>query len=114
MYHSKGMIDMHSGPLPNGPVECHGAGFWTESEIVGDGICIFGAQPEQWTAAFESAKGNTFDKKIKGTYQRCGTWKVVEATGKYWGMKGSGTFVTGPTVGAQKTTQWEGEVVLLN
>lgn len=112
MYDSKGTIEMHGGPLPNGPVECHGAGFWTETEITGEGICIFGARPNQWTVAFKMADGNAFTNAIKDTYQRRGAWRVVEGVGEYWGMTGSGTFITGPTVGTHKTTQWEGEVVM--
>jgi len=110
MYDSQGEIEIHSGPIPGGPVECHGAGFWTEKEIDGNGICIFGAAPDRWTVAFEMEKGNAFDKQIKNTYRRRGAWKVVEGTGKYWGMTGEGTFVTGPVVGGKKTTEWEGEV----
>lgn len=111
-YDSKGQIEMHGGPLPNGPVECHGAGFWTEREINGTGICIFGAAPDRWTVAFEMERGNTFNKQVKDAYQRRGVWTVVQGTGKYWGMIGNGTFVSGPVVGNKKTTQWEGEVVL--
>ena len=113
MYDSVGEIEMRTGPFPDGAVECHGAGFWTQKQIFGEGICIFGSPPDRWTVAFQMDGDNTFDAQIKDTYRRRGTWRVVEGTGKYWGMKGAGTFVSGPVVDGAKTTEWEGEVELL-
>ena len=110
MYDSTGTIEAHAGPLPNGPIECHGAGFWTPEEIMGDGICIFGEAPHRWTVAFNMDLGNQFNAQRAEQYRRRGTWEVVRGTGKYVGMTGTGSFVTGPVVDGKKTTQWEGEV----
>lgn len=112
IYDSIGTIEAHTGPLPNGPVECHGAGFWTPEEIMGEGICIFGEAPHRWTVAFTMEPGNEFDAQKAEKYRRRGTWEVVRGTGKYVGMTGIGSFVTGPVVDGQKTTEWEGEVEL--
>jgi hypothetical protein len=112
MYDSSGTMDTHAGPMPNGPVECHGAGFWTPEEIMGEGICIFGEAPHRWTVAFAMDPGNKFDAQRAENYRRRGTWKVLHGTGKYVGVTGTGSFVTGPVVDGQKTTQWEGEVEL--
>jgi len=112
MYDSVGAFVPHAGSLPSGPVECHGAGFWTPEEILGDGICIFGEAPNRWTVAFELAPGNQFDAQKVEKYQRRGTWTVVRGTGKYVGMTGSGSFMSGPVVDGRKTTEWEGEVEL--
>ena len=113
MYDSTGTFKAHSGLMPNSPVECHGAGFWTPEEIMGEGICIFGEVPHRWTVAFKMASGEKFNAQTIEKYKRHGTWTVVSGTGKYVGMTGTGSFVTTPTVAGRKTTQWEGEVELL-
>jgi hypothetical protein len=112
MYDSTGAFEPHSGVMPGGQVECHGAGFWTPEEIMGDGVCIFGEAPSQWTVAFKMDPNNKFDARSVDKYQRRGTWTVVRGTGKYVGMTGTGSFISGPVVDGQKTTQWEGEVEL--
>jgi len=112
MYDSTGNFEAQSGTIPNGPVECHGAGFWTAEEINGEGICIFGEAPNRWTVAFVMDPHNQFSAQTAETYRRRGTWTVVSGTGKYVGITGSGNFVTGPVVDGRKTTQWEGEVEL--
>jgi hypothetical protein len=110
MYDSTGTFEAHSGLLPNSPVECHGAGFWTPEEILGDGVCIFGEAPHRWTVAFEMVPGEKFNAQTAERYQRRGTWTVVSGTGKYVGTTGTGSFVSGTVVNGRKTTQWEGEV----
>ena len=110
MYDSIGTFEPHAGSMPSGPVECHGAGFWTPEEILGDGICIFGETPNRWTVAFEMDPGNQFDARNVERYRRRGTWTVVHGTGKYVGMTGTGSFMTGAVVDGRKTTQWEGKV----
>ena len=112
MYDSAGVFEPHSGVVPGGPVECHGAGFWTAEAIMGNGICIFGEAPNRWTVAFKMDPDNRFDAKAVEKYQRRGTWMVVRGTGKFVGMTGSGSFVTGPVIDERKTTRWEGEVEL--
>ncbi len=112
MYDSVGEIEMHVGRLSNGPVECHGAGFWSPDEIMGEGVCIFGAAPNRWTVAFKMESDNKFGDRRKESYARRGTWNVVHATGKFVGMTGAGSFVAGPVVDGRKTTRWEGEIDL--
>lgn len=58
------------------------------------------------------APDNKFDARSTEKYRRRGTWTVVSGTGKYVGMTGSGSFVTGPVADGHKTTEWEGEVEL--
>ena len=79
---------------------------------MGDGICIFGAVPNRWTVAFSMDPGNRFNAQNAEKYRRRGTWKVVHGTSQFVGMTGTGSFVSGPVVDGQKTTQWEGEVEL--
>jgi hypothetical protein len=112
MYDSNGTFRARTGSIPDSPVECHGAGFWTAEEIKGDGICIFGEAPHRWTVAFEMAPDNKFRAQTAEKYRRRGTWSVVTGTGKYVGMTGTGSFVTGPVVNGRKTTEWAGEVEL--
>ena len=112
MYDSTGTFKAHSGFMPDIPVECHGAGFWTSEEIMGEGICIFGEAPHRWTVAFKMAPGEKFNTQTIEGYKRRGTWTVVNGTGKYFGMTGNGSFVATPTVDNRKTTQWAGEVEL--
>jgi hypothetical protein len=112
MYDSTGAFETRTGPLPDGPVECHGAGFWTPEEIMGEGICIFGAAPHRWTVAFAMEPGNKFGAQRAENYRRRGTWKVAHGTGKYVGMTGTGSFVSSAVAGGQKATEWEGEVEL--
>ena len=111
MYDSEGQFGAMSGPIPDGPVECHGAGFWSPKMIDGEGICIFGAPPDRWTVQF---KNELMPRAARGTeaFRRKGVWTVVNGSGKYFGMTGYGTFATGPTVDMKKTTHWEGEVEL--
>ncbi|MDH3667945.1 MAG: hypothetical protein OEN23_13545 [Paracoccaceae bacterium] len=111
MYDSEGQIEMKTGPLPDGPVECHGAGFWSPRRIQGEGVCIFGAPPHRWTVTFIMDPESRVAKTAEG-YQRRGTWMVANGSGKYLGMTGSGTFITDDVVDMKKTTHWEGEVEL--
>ena len=115
IYDSQGTTVWKKGPLPDGPIECHGAGFWTEKEIMGDGICIFGAAPDRWTVAHELTPGaNRWNAQDKNPYQRQGVWRVVQGTGRFVGMTGTGTFVSNELADGRKTTWFEGEVVFGN
>ena len=110
MYDSTGTYKARSGFIPDSPVECHGAGFWTSEEIKGEGICIFGEGLNRWTVAFKMAPGEKFNAQTIEPYQRRGTWTVVRSTGKYAGMTGSGSFMASPTANNRKTTVLEGEL----
>ena len=115
IYDSTGTTEWKSGSFEDGPVECHGAGFWTPAEITGEGICIFGAPPNQWTVAHQMPPGsNPWNAKVKTKFHRQGVWKVTNGTGKYVGMTGSGTFVSDQLADGQKTTWFEGEVEFAN
>ena len=113
MYDSTGEFKAQVGPIPSGPVECHGAGFWTEVEIKGDGICIFGSAPDRWTVSFIMEPGHKFNEPM--SIEKCrrrGMWKVVLGTGKYRDMTGSGFFIAEPVVDGRKVTEVWGEVEL--
>lgn len=109
MYDSEGQIEMKAGSLPDGPVECHGAGFWSPERIMGEGICIFGAPPDRWTVIFIVDPASRLQHSTEG-YQRRGKWTVVNGSGNFFGMTGSGSYMTGPVVDRKKTTHWEGEI----
>jgi len=115
IYDSKGTTVWKKGPLQDGPVECHGAGFWTPKEIMGDGICIFGAAPDRWTVAHELTPGaNLWNAQDKNPFHRRGVWRVVQGTGRFVGMTGTGTFVSNELADGRKTTLFEGEVEFAN
>ena len=111
MYDSEGQFEAKTGPIPNGPVECHGAGFWSPKMIDGEGVCIFGAPPHRWTVQFKNYLEPRTSTRTEA-FRPNGHWTVVNGSGKYLGMTGSGTFVSGPTVDMKKTTYWQGEVEL--
>ncbi|HMB78239.1 MAG TPA: hypothetical protein VKN76_17735 [Kiloniellaceae bacterium] len=115
IYDSKGTTVWKKGPLQDGPVECHGAGFWTPKDIMGDGICIFGAAPDRWTVAHELTPGaNLWNAQDKNPFHRRGVWRVVQGTGRFVGMTGTGTFVSNELADGRKTTLFEGEVEFAN
>jgi len=108
IYDSKGTTVWKKGPL-------HGAGFWTPKEIMGDGICIFGAAPDRWTVAHELTPGaNLWNAQDKNPFHRRGVWRVVQGTGRFVGMTGTGTFVSNELADGRKTTLFEGEVEFAN
>ena len=112
MYDSQGTIRMHTGPLPDGPVECHGAGFWSTKTVTGEGICIFGANPHQWTVRFRNDDADRYAPETEQFKPR-GKWHIVLGTGKYDGMTGYGTFMAGEVEpDGRKITHWEGQVSL--
>ncbi|MBG6164472.1 hypothetical protein [Roseibium album] len=115
VYDSKGTTVWEKGPLPDGAVECHGAGFWTPKEILGDGICIFGTSPDRWTVAHELTPGsNLWNAQDKNPFHRQGVWHVVHGTGRYVGMTGEGTYVSNELSDGRKTTWFEGDVEFAN
>jgi hypothetical protein len=115
IYDSAGATEWNAGPLEDGPVECHGAGFWTPAEITGEGICIFGAPPNQWTVAHQMPPGsNPWGAQDKNRFHRQGIWRVLHGTGKFVGITGSGTFVSNQLADGRKTTWFEGEVEFAN
>ena len=115
IYDSMGTTVWQNGPVKDGPVECHGAGFWTPKEILGDGICIFGVAPDRWTVAHELTPGsNLWNAQDKNPFHRRGVWRVVHGTGRYIGMTGTGTYVSNELADGRKTTWFEGEVEFVN
>ncbi len=104
MQNNFGTFEVTEGPLDPGPVECHGSGFWTEfgASVTGDGICIYGNGQDTFTLRYTSNPG------------RAATWEIIDATGKYAGMTGSGKSATRQTDEGIKirirVTDWVGEV----
>lgn len=104
-----GTFAVSEGPLEDGFVRCIGAGFGTASGTRGEGICIF------TTGDFtKSVDTFTWEWHIVSTGQNA--WTVIDATGKYAGMRGSGTAKTriNSEFNAQRlrVTDWEGEIEL--
>ncbi len=113
MADSEGTTAWETGPFEDAPIECHSAGFWTSAEVVGDGICIFGVEPDRWTVVQEMAPGsNLWADKQSDMTQRQGVWRVVHGTGRFEGMTGSGTFVARRLADGSATTEVEGEIEL--
>ncbi|MAM63052.1 hypothetical protein [Maritimibacter sp. UBA3975] len=102
-----GTFSVTEGPLEDGFVQCIGAGFGTAGGSRGEGICVF------TTGDFaQSIDTFTWEWTIVSTAQNA--WKVIGATGKYAGMRGSGTART--RIGSEfrakrfRITDWEGEI----
>lgn len=106
---NNGTFSVSEGPLENGFVRCIGAGFNIASIGSGEGICIF-------TTGDLAAKEDTFtwEWRMVGVGQN--EWKVIGATGKYAGMRGSGTARTNTAsefrAQRMRVTEWEGEIDL--
>lgn len=99
-----GTFDVSAGPLTPGFVRCIGAGFGSARGVTGEGICIFGKDDDTFTWHWEAHRDGP------------NTWEVIDATGKYRGMTGSGRAIT--RVESEKlkiqhrVTDWEGEIDL--
>jgi hypothetical protein len=104
MQNNFGTFEVTEGPLDPGPVECHGSGFWTEfgAKATGSGICIYGSGLNTHTWRYTVNPG------------RAAEWEIIEATGKYAGMTGSGKSATREDDEGIKirirVTDWTGEV----
>ena len=112
IYSSEGEIAWKTGPFDDMAIECHGAGFWTSREITGDGICIFGEEPDRWTVVQEMPEDSNLWADKSNNSQRQGIWKVVNGTGRFAGMTGFGTFVARDAAGGGRATEVDGEIEL--
>lgn len=101
---NNGVYEVKEGPLDPGFVRCIGAGFSGPTGVKGEGICIFGEDNDTFTWSWRTHPGGP------------NTWKVIDATGKYKGMTGSG--VSRSRVASEfqalqhRVTDWEGEIEL--
>lgn len=77
-----GTFTVKEGPIEPGFVRCVGSGFGGLGGVSGGGVCIYGEGVDTFT--------------MKWKVERFGenSWQIVEATGKYAGMTGSGTTKT--------------------
>jgi hypothetical protein len=112
VYGSEGTSAWEAGPFEDMPIECHGAGFWSPTEVLGEGICIFGAEPDQWTVVQQMVEGSNLWSEKTNLSDRTGDWNVVHGTGRYAGMTGSGTFTARDLENGKRITEIEGEVEL--
>ena len=79
-----------------------------------------GHAPPEWRWSLRCAPDGSFVYRWRAEgaapdapwRERRGTWTVVNGSGKYLGMTGTGTFVTTAVADRKKTTHWEGEVVI--
>ena len=106
---NSGTFAVTEGPLEHGFVRCIGAGFNIASIGSGEGICIF------TTGDFSTNEDTfTWEWRMVGVGQN--EWKVIGATGKYAGMRGSGTARTNTEsefrAQRMRVTEWEGEIEL--
>jgi len=73
-----GTFKVSEGAIEAGFVRCLGSGF----DFDGGGICIYGTGPD------------TFTMRWKVTGFGMNRWHIIDATGKYAGMRGHGTTKT--------------------
>lgn len=101
---SYGMATIKEGPLSDEPFECHGSGFSGATYNRGDGICVFGVAPDAYVWKWTASEGRAND------------WEIIDATGKYQGMTGSGVVASRPVANQQPMAQrvhiWSGEIDL--
>lgn len=111
-FNSKGQIAMQSGPLPNGPVECHGTSYWTTETSEAEGICVFGETTDRWTVRYRMFPAEHKNQRAE-RFNRRGEWTVIGGTGRYENMTGAGTYLAeqGDTT-RPNITRWQGEVTL--
>lgn len=99
---SYGMAAIREGPLEDEPFECHGSGFSGATYMRGGGVCIFGVAPDTYVWKWTAAEG------------RFNEWEIIDATGKYAGMTGSGVVASRPVANhqpmAQRIHDWSGEI----
>ena len=99
-----GSYTVTEGPLDPGFARCVGSGFSGVhgAGVSGDGVCIYGEGEDTFTMTW----------KIEGFGKN--SWRIVDSTGKYLGMSGSGTtktridskFLKLP----HRVSDWEGEI----
>lgn len=100
-----GTFEVSEGPIEPGPVQCHGSGYWKDlTGSDGAGICVYGAGADTFTMAWTARPGQTT------------TWEIVQASGRYEGMTGSGKSAT-RTESEQRImpvriSDWSGEIEL--
>lgn len=99
-----GTFTVTEGPIDPGFVQCIGAGFGEARGVRGEGICIFGIGEDTFTWAWQANPGEP------------NTWQVIDATGKYKGMRGEGTAISRIAsefmARQHRVTSWQGEITL--
>lgn len=102
-----------AGPIEAGRIECRGTNYWNKSKVEADGVCVFGELPDQWMLRYRMGKLDR-SAKTASPHMRVGEWEVVDGTGKFSGMTGSGTYLAeGAVADSHKyRTRWEGEVTI--
>ncbi|MEP1208437.1 MAG: hypothetical protein ABJM29_10615 [Rhizobiaceae bacterium] len=95
----KGISQVTEGPVDTMGVECHGAGFWGDDGLKGNGICVHGEGDDKFTLRFETQPtGNS--------------WTILSGTGKYKALTGAGTAVTEALPGNRRISKLVGEVTI--
>ena len=100
-----------AGPVEAGRIECRGTNYWHKSTVEADGVCVFGDGPDTWMLRYRMTRTDRATTRAE-QHQREGEWTVVDGTGRFSGMTGSGTYLAEGTVaeGGMYRTRWEGEV----
>lgn len=81
---NRGYFEVIEGPFTEGPARCIGSGFGLQDgRSTVTGICIFGEGEETFTIVWEA-----------GQQGAANSWTVVDGTGRYRGMTGSGIATT--------------------
>ena len=79
-----GAFEVVKGPFEDGAARCIGSGFVFYSGInTIEGICIFGEGEDTFTMSWKA-----------GAMGAANSWEIVDGTGRYQGMTGSGLATT--------------------
>ena len=111
MSDSEGNFDVSKGGITSGTIKCHGAGFWEGNKIGGSGVCQITSNSQYWTAIWKFDSTSELGRGPEGL-KRTGTWEIVNGTGKFTRIMGSGTFRSIPEIDGKSTSVWEGQITL--
>lgn len=108
-----GEYEPMTGPIGAGRIECRGTNYWHKSTVEADGVCVFGEGPNTWMLRYRMTRTDRATTRAE-QHQREGEWTVVDGTGRFSGMTGSGTYLAEGAVaeGNLYRTRWEGEVTI--
>ena len=85
---NRGYFEVLQGPIVEGPARCIGGGFGLRDGTgTIEGICIFGEGDDTFTMTWKA-----------GHQGAANDWEIVQGTGRYKGMTGTGIATTGTEV----------------
>jgi hypothetical protein len=100
-FNGTGISNVLSGPTETSAIECHGSGFWGANGNRSEGICVHGSGDDTFTSTYKTELG-----------AENGQWNILNGTGKYAGISGSGTYVPDRLPGDRAISTWQGSISL--